>query len=119
MTAAEKAAVQQAVEALQKVKAELEHPLSCKVFDPEDGRHSHIWAIESEELQDPVANALTAIRSLGDGWQSIATAPKDGTGILVWNEPLRIIEIAWDGKSIAHTLWCELPAPPAADGKEG
>ena len=57
------------------------------------------------------------------GWRAFDTAPKDGTRILVFDDELKVIEIAWwqDGtwRSVQGPIgrhgfnrWMKLPAPP-------
>ena len=57
------------------------------------------------------------------GWQPIETAPKDGTRVLLWIEPVKIaMPFAWqDGRWMGDdyplnmawpTHWMPLPEPP-------
>jgi hypothetical protein len=61
-------------------------------------------------------------------WQSIETAPKNGTGFLAWNESLRIVEASWwSGNMAGITHWQPfpdgpthaLPLPPALEVRRG
>jgi len=46
-------------------------------------------------------------------WQSIETAPKNGTGFLAWNESLRIVEASWWSDNMAGiTHWQPFPDGP-------
>lgn len=46
-------------------------------------------------------------------WQSIETAPKNGTGFLAWNESLRIVEESWWSDNMAGiTHWQPFPDDP-------
>lgn len=64
-----------------------------------------------------------------NGWQTIETAPRDGTAILVFNDDGRIYQAEWDGRwrfaaADQHgcgccsgiddrpTHWMPLPEPP-------
>lgn len=61
-------------------------------------------------------------------WRDISTAPKDGTGVLLWIAAWETALVAWfaDGQwwtpvrrdsrmgvGTAPTLWAPLPAPPS------
>lgn len=75
-------------------------------------------------------------------WQPIETAPKDGTGVLLWVDSVypisgrnRYVMGRWDTKrniwdfknisvwgcsaAVCFSHWMPLPAPPQTDSREG
>lgn len=74
------------------------------------------------QLQKLAEEALEAERA--NGWQTIETAPKDGTWVLVHRHGWYLPEVAqrsiyapvWQtlNHGVAPTHWMPLPAPPAA-----
>jgi len=73
------------------------------------------------QTADAILSALTAAGLVVEqGWQPIATAPRDGTRVLVCEHdaPLGDVSVDWldkDGKWLGSpTHWRPLPAPPAA-----
>ena len=62
-----------------------------------------------------------------DAWQPIASAPRDGTRVLLWDRVVGVLHAWWDGREWVHswdsepipgqdalTHWQPLPAPPEA-----
>lgn len=70
-----------------------------------------------------VVKATRQSQAVGVGWQPIDTAPRDGTPVLVWAEPMSSPDIAWHEESgmalRTYTHWMPLPPHPNDSGKEG
>jgi len=106
MTAKEQAAIQQAVEALEKLLP---------------------WALQAGANAE---DALADLRALGDGWQEIATAPRNGESVMGLHGygPIemsfldrsygreagwyRYTGISWELMSRDPGYWQPLPVPP-------
>jgi hypothetical protein len=114
MTAREQAAIQQAVEAL---------TLLLDSAFPNAKEHPTMYAAW------PVGHAaLRTLRALGDGWEEISTAPKDGTRMVIyipglgewpaivdishWHTPPKARGYWWNFAYLKPTHWQPLPLPP-------
>jgi hypothetical protein len=89
-------------------------------------------AAGADEAADAIFAMLPAPAKPADGWQPIATAPKDGTEILAyWRNFKEWAVVRWSegeqawieglyGRRHGITRWRPLPAPPApTEGGEG
>ena len=87
------------------------------------------WHKELEASRELARAAIAALPPQGDGWQDIATAPRDGTeftGYELVNDRPRILSMVYDSVfkgfvasvhsfvAFQPTHWRPLPAPPAA-----
>jgi hypothetical protein len=78
-----------------------------------------------DDLPDILRDCLTALtQPSAEGWRPIATAPKDGTEVLLLERGARYIGVynshigGWmvDGDwPVKPTRWAPLPSPPAED----
>lgn len=97
------------------------HPATA-VADAIVSAHNALPALIAELRELRAENAAIKARA----WQSIETAPKNGTGFLAWNESLRIVEASWWSDNMAGiTHWQPfpdgpthvLPLPPAPEAQ--